>query len=150
MKGWLRMKQKTDRGENLTNAAKAYIEAHISEKYSLEKMSGALFVSARHLMRVFREYTGMTPLNYHHLIRCRKAGELLSGTDLSISEIGEAVGFESSSHFSHIFRETEGCTPTEYRAKCRALRQESLPADEGALDSLPDGETGSAAEIPKK
>ena len=41
---------------------------------------------------------------------------MLADTALSISAVGETVGFVSSSHFTHIFKKTVGMTPTEYRA----------------------------------
>ena len=102
-------------GKDLSRAAQDYIEAHSAERFSLREMASALFVNDSYLLRTFRQQTGMTPLAYHHHIRCARAKELLARTDRSISEIGEAVGFVSSSHFAHIFRKTEGCTPSEYR-----------------------------------
>ena len=107
--------KKEPSGESLAKAARNYIEAHSKDKFSLEKMAGALYVNGSYLMRVFKRHMGMTPLNYHHFVRCRKAKELLLQTDKSISEIGEMAGFVSSSHFSHIFRKTEGCSPGAYR-----------------------------------
>ena len=109
------MMKKQSSGESLAQAAQNYIETHSRERFSLEKMAGALYVNGSYLLRTFKRYTNMTPLSYHHLIRCGKAKELLLQTDQSISEIGEAVGFVSSSHFTHVFRKTEGCTPSEYR-----------------------------------
>ena len=109
------MKEKLSSGRNLTKAAQQYIEDHITEKFSLQEMADALFVNGSYLLRAFRRYTGMTPLSYHHLVRCSRAKELLADTDQSVTEIGEAVGFVSSSHFSHVFRKTLGCTPSEYR-----------------------------------
>ncbi len=99
----------------LVKAAEAYMEAHSAEKFSLNEMARALYVNGSYLLRTFRRHTGITPLHYHHRLRCAKAGELLAHTNQSISKIGEAVGFVSSSHFSHIFRSTMGCTPGEYR-----------------------------------
>ena len=40
---------------------------------------------------------------------------MLADTALSISEVGETVGFVSSAHFAHVFKKTVGMTPTEYR-----------------------------------
>ena len=97
------------------------MEAHSEEKFSLEKMAKALYVNGSYLLRTFKQYTGMTPLNYHHLVRCEKAKELLLQTNMSISDVGETAGFVSSSHFSHIFRKTEGCTPSEYRLSSRGV-----------------------------
>ena len=113
------MKEKQSSGKNLSAAAQHYIEEHITEKFSLQKMADALFVNGSYLLRTFRRYTGMTPLSYHHSVRCLRAKDLLLHTDQSITEIGETVGFVSSSHFSHIFRKTEGCTPSEYRKQHR-------------------------------
>ena len=108
------MKRKTS-GEILTQSAVAYIEAHYKEKFSLQTMACDLYVNGSYLLRVFKKYTGFTPLAYHHHVRCQQAKELLNNTGESVSDIGEAVGFVSSAHFSHVFRKMEGCTPTEYR-----------------------------------
>ena len=110
------MKERQSSGKALSEAAQAYMEAHSADKFSLEEMAKALYVNGSYLLRTFRRHTGMTPLYFHHKLRCGKAKELLAQTNRSISEIGEAVGFVSSSHFSHIFRKMESCTPSEYRA----------------------------------
>ena len=118
------MEAKQPEEKDLSQAARAYIEAHSAEKFSLKEMAGALFVNGSYLLRVFKRRTGMTPLSYHHRVRCQKAKELLVRTDRTISQIGEAVGFVSSSHFTHIFRQTEGCTPSEYRVRNKPADQE--------------------------
>ncbi len=120
------MKEQTS-GEALTKAAQSYIEAHSGEKFSLDEIAGALYINGSYLVRVFKRSLNMTPLSYHHLVRCRKAKELLLQTDASVAEIGETVGFVSPSHFSHIFRKTEGCTPSEYRT----LHKRGGPEEKG-------------------
>ena len=102
-------------GEQLVQAAKAYIERHSGEKFSLQAVADALYVNKCYLLRQFRAHTGGTLLKYHNQVRCEQAKQLLADTALSISEVGEAVGFVSSSHFTHIFKKTVGLTPTEYR-----------------------------------
>ena len=114
------LKEKQNSGKVLSEAAQTYIEVHSADKFSLDEMAKALFVNGNYLLRTFKRHVGMTPLCYHHQIRCKKAKDLLIRTDLSVSEIGELVGFVSSSHFSHIFRKTEGCTPSEYRKRHRS------------------------------
>ena len=121
------MNARSSSGKRLSEAAKAYMEEHSAEKFSLDEMAKALFVNGSYLLRSFRQQTGMTPLSYHHMIRCQKAKELLLTTQLSISQVGETVGFVSSAHFSHIFRKTEGCTPSEYR-------KQHIPDDEERSD----------------
>lgn len=102
-------------GELLTQAAKAYIDTHSAEKFSLRNMSEALYVNGSYLLRIFRAHTGITLLTYHNAVRCEKAKALLKDESVSISKVGRLVGFASSSHFSHIFKKVTGVTPTEYR-----------------------------------
>ncbi len=118
------MRPKQDGSVTTPAAAQAYMEAHSAEKFSLEKMAKALFVNGSYLTRVFRQHTGMTPLAYHHRLRCKKAKELLAGSTLTISQVGEAVGYVSSSHFAHIFRKLEGCTPGEFRKNHKSAADE--------------------------
>ena len=113
--------------EALVQSAKAYIETHSAEHFSLQKMAGELFVNGSYLLRTFKRHIGCTPLTYHHIIRCEKAKDMLEHSEKSISEVGEAAGFVSSSHFSHIFKKTEGCTPTEYRRLHQTRIREDQP-----------------------
>lgn len=115
-------------GKALTEAALDYLNTHSTEKFSLEKLAGALFVNGSYLMRTFKRHTGMTPLAYHHRLRCAKAKELLSSSGLTVSQVGEAVGYVSSSHFSHIFRKLEGCSPSEYQ---KSHRHEAAEGTDG-------------------
>ena len=121
------MKEKQAGSRKLAEAAKAYMEARIEEHFSLRKMADTLYVNQSHLLRTFKQHFGLTPLAYHHLLRCEKAKELLERSSMSISAVGEAVGFVSSSHFAHIFHKTVGCTPSEYR---RAHAPEKQPEAE--------------------
>jgi two-component system response regulator YesN len=65
----------------------------------LDEIAGALYVNGNYLSRVFKRETGQTLLHYHNAVRCEKAKRLLSDTDLSVSEVSEAVGFVSPAHF---------------------------------------------------
>ena len=109
------MKTKRDSSAELSAAAQAYMEAHSAEKFSLEKMAKALFVNGSYLLRVFKANTGHTLLWYHNHIRCERAKALLRSGSISISQVGEQVGFVSSAHFSHVFKKMTGMTPSDYR-----------------------------------
>lgn len=99
----------------LADAAKSYIEAHSTEKFSLRAISEALFVNGSYLLRVFKACTGHTLLAYHNSVRCERAKCLLMNDTMPISQIGDEVGFVSSAHFSHVFKKIVGVTPSEYR-----------------------------------
>ena len=104
----------------LADAARLYIETHSSDKFSLQAVADALFVNGSYLLRAFKAYTGHTLLWYHNYTRCEKAKALLLDVDLSISKVGEEIGFVSSAHFAHVFKKMTGVTPTEYRLALKA------------------------------
>jgi len=72
-------------------------------------------VSASHLCRIFKEYTGFRPVEYLNRLKIHKAKEMLVNTEMSIREIGEILGYESHSYFSMMFKRYTGVTPTEYK-----------------------------------
>ena len=102
-------------GNRLVSAAEDYLARHSTEKFSLQEIASALYINGSYLLRVYKAHTGHTLLWYHSHLRCEKAKELLTESDLSISEIGEAVGFVSSAHFSHVFKKQTGMTPSAWR-----------------------------------
>ena len=101
--------------DSLVSAAREYIEGHCLEKFSLKGISEALYVNGSYLLRQFKSHTGKTLLEYHNTVRCERAKALLRDTEMSVSEIGTAVGFVSSAHFSHVFKKITGYTPTAFR-----------------------------------
>ncbi len=99
----------------LVTEAIAFLEQHYMDRFSLDDMASALYVSKHHLARSFKEVTGITPLQYQHELRCDQATQLLSDPHYTISGVGFRCGFSSASHFSRIFKSCRGCTPSEYR-----------------------------------
>lgn len=106
---------KTNSKKTLSDRAAAYLEEHYTDKFSLDQIADSLYINKNYLARVFHAQTGMTLLEYHNRMRCRKACELLRDPSLSISVVAFRTGFASSSHFSRIFRQYVGCTPSQYR-----------------------------------
>lgn len=92
-----------------------FIAAHYYEKLTLKQIADSGFVSVRECCRCFQEMLGQSPVSYLIEYRLRKACGLLTHTNLSITEIGTACGFDSSSYFSKVFREKFGSSPKEYR-----------------------------------
>jgi AraC family transcriptional regulator len=92
-----------------------YIETNLNQEISLESLSSLADLSSYHFLRLFKQSTGETPLQF--IIRCRmeKAKELLAQTDLSVLEIALEVGYESPNHFIHLFKRFTSVTPSHYR-----------------------------------
>ena len=99
----------------ITEKAREWVEEHYLEKFSLSALADALYINKNYLLRVFKAATGTTLLRYHNEVRCRHANDLLSKTGMSVTEIGNSVGYKTTSHFIKVYKQIEGCTPEEFR-----------------------------------
>lgn len=82
--------------------------------FSVDHLCLELGLNRTKLYNTIKSATGMSLGNYIRKIRLDKAAELLKTTDMSISEIGYAIGIESPSYFTRSFKEQFGVSPSEY------------------------------------
>lgn len=73
-----------------------------------------LHISEIYLRKLFRQHYNTTPKQYLLDIRISRSKQLLSDTDLSVTEIAEQCGFSSVYHFCRSFRQRVGLTPSQY------------------------------------
>jgi len=93
----------------------AFIETHLNEDLSLERLSHEVGYTEYHLSRKFKAETGRNIRDYIRSVRIEHAKHLLSKTDMSIHDIAESLRFSSQSHFAHVFLEMTGQLPQQYR-----------------------------------
>lgn len=106
------------------NSIMTYIDSHYSENLSLEAIASAAGFSKYHFSRLFKQYTNYTFCDYVCYRRLKVAEELLSRSNLSVTEISLQAGFPSISTFNRLFKQYVNCTPSEYRSKKSGKRQE--------------------------
>ena len=104
--------------------ARNFIDEHFEEELSLPMVAKAVNVSANHLSEKFKQVTGINFVEYIARARFEKARGLLLDSNLRVSEIAFAVGFQSLSQFNRVFKKLSGQSPTEYRA-ARAKRRDT-------------------------
>ncbi|MDI4239073.1 AraC family transcriptional regulator [Bradyrhizobium sp. Arg237L] len=95
---------------------RCHIDAHIDQRISIEALAKLANLSVCYFVRAFKQSVGLTPHNYLIGRRVERTMELLSRTDLSLSEIALAAGFADQSHFARRFRQYVGMSPRDYRA----------------------------------
>lgn len=74
-------------------------------------------MSMFHFLRIFKDVTGASPLEYRNKIRLDHAKELLLDTNIPINEIGRSIGYSSGAYFCAVFKEKIGMNPSQYRKK---------------------------------
>lgn len=101
----------------LVYKAKLYINDNLSEPLRLNDVAEFLHISGRHLSRIFQAELGQSFSSYVRKEKIRKAGILLSDTDLSIKEISEKTGFDTVHYFSSVFLTEMGMPPGKFKQK---------------------------------
>ncbi len=100
---------------NLSNRILAYLGAHFREQISLDTLAEEMGVSRFHLSHLFSNKLGIGFKEYLNNLRVEHAKGLLRSTDVPISEIYSAAGFENQRTFNRVFRDTTGASPRDYR-----------------------------------
>ena len=92
-----------------------YVRAGLAENISVETLAELAELSPFHFSRMFKQATGMTPLQFVTRERILRAQQLIRETSRSLIQIALEVGYSSPSHFAQVFRRTVGMAPTEFR-----------------------------------
>lgn len=71
-------------------------------------------VSPIYFRKLFKEYAGISPMEYKLNALITQAKQQLVYSDKSIEEIAEILGFSSASYFCRIFKKKTGLTPLQY------------------------------------
>jgi AraC-like DNA-binding protein len=103
--------------------AKIYIDENYSSPLDLQKLSDEACFSKFHFLRLFKKTYNKTPYQYLSEKRIQKAKEQLVLSSATVTEVCEAVGFESKTSFSLKFKEYTGETPAVFRLREMQTRQ---------------------------
>ena len=93
-----------------------YLHAHYGERIKVDDIARAVHISRREVLRCFSACFGTTPISYLNEYRVLQAQELLSQSDLSVTETALTCGFDNPGYFCKVFREKTGTTPLRFRA----------------------------------
>ena len=92
-----------------------YLEEHYAENFKMSFLAEKFNLSESYFRRLFRDFTGLSPVEYRNGLRVEHAKELLSRNTVSVSEVARAVGIEDQFYFSRIFKKYEGISPLNYK-----------------------------------
>jgi AraC family transcriptional activator of pobA len=98
----------------------ALLEQHFLKHWTVSQYAGALSITPTHLSRITRAATGRAA---SHLIVeriVREARRNLVYTNLPVSAIAYALGFNDPAYFSRLFSEATGLSPRSFRENVSA------------------------------
>lgn len=106
---------KADREQAMVLEVLARIERDV--KLNLSDLAEEQNVDVSRLSRLIKKYTGCSFMELLHTARFGRAVNLLRDTELSVTDIATAVGYENTAFFYRRFGEKYSCTPAVYRKK---------------------------------
>jgi transcriptional regulator GlxA family with amidase domain len=96
--------------------ALGFLDERLAKKVSALDLAHAADTSASHFNRIFRQWSGTSPMEYLRHRRIEEARRLLADEELSIKQIAARTGFDDPFHFSRVFRRVDGLSPSQFRA----------------------------------
>jgi AraC-like DNA-binding protein len=100
-----------------------FVDRHFREPLSLAGVAAQVHLSPNYFSERFREFTGTSFQTYLQQRRLAFAQSLLASTDLGVTEVCHAAGFNSLSHFGRAYRSRYGESPTAFRAMAERTAQ---------------------------
>ena len=95
----------------------ALMETNLEEPLRPSDLAQTVNISTRQLERLFRRYLNATPKKYYTDLRLQRAQHLLLQTNMTVTAVGVACGFNTASHFSRLFRAKFGMSPHKLRGE---------------------------------
>lgn len=106
-----------DYKNHVVSNVKKYIQAHITERLSLNEVAAVFGISPNYLSQLFGRYNEKGFSEYINTCKINESKKLLADSSLKIYQVSEKLGFESAFYFSKVFKKVEGISPTEYLNK---------------------------------
>jgi AraC family transcriptional regulator len=96
-----------------------YIQDQLDTDLTVSRIAQAVYMSPHHFKRLFKQSTGQSPYQYVVEARVRKAKELLTTGEFTISEAAFHVGFADQSHLTRHFKRVFGLPPKRLLSRRR-------------------------------
>ncbi len=97
------------------DAVKCYIEDHFAFDIRAEHLTKIACMGQTKLRYSFKKLYGYTITEFIQNKRIAHAEYMLVGTDFTVSQIAESVGYHHAGRFASLFRKNTGLFPEEYR-----------------------------------
>ena len=98
-----------------------YIKNHIHDKIDIDQLADKACMSRPNFFRRFKEYFGVTPVEYIQQEKIKTAKEYLSRPETTVSEVALLLGYQNMNHFIRMFKHFEGLTPKQFQIQNRQI-----------------------------
>lgn len=118
-----------DRVSRRLNDICTYMELHLDEKITIEKLSHRFYLSSTSLKKHFLRVYGQSVHKWLLKKRMEKAAELLQFSSMTILQIAQSVGYTGLSQFNVTFKKYFKSTPGQYRNMSNSVKFSPIQQD---------------------
>lgn len=105
----------SDHADERVELAIQFIKDNIDSPPSVGEVASYCYISEKQLTRLFLSECDVSVSAYIRKMRLERIEEMLSASNLSLSEISDRLGFPSEHGFNIFFKKYNGMAPGEYR-----------------------------------
>lgn len=102
-----------------------WMVANADRKATLEELARIAAMSPRHLTRVFRQATGVTPKQFAAKVKVQVARDLLADPQRTVEAIASSVGFDDARQLRRLWKQSFGVSIAAFRAASLGQRSAS-------------------------
>ena len=100
--------------QNMMESILNFMYTNLSKPISLSMLAEYSHLSKSHLVRLFNQQTGFTPMQYYNIARMKEACRRMLRGEKNILEIALSLGFDNQYYFTTMFKRTFGYSPTQF------------------------------------
>lgn len=93
-----------------------FIEKHLDEKINFLELAEKSFMSPNYFRTIFKDVTGLTPVEYLNRMRIVKSLEYLEREKCSIADAAAKVGIYDANYYSRLFKKIMGYSPRYFKS----------------------------------
>jgi AraC-like DNA-binding protein len=93
----------------------SFMKENIGNRLTADDLANRFQYSSSHYTAIFKQKTGMSPIDYFIRMKIQFACQLLTQTGLKIKEVADRVGYDDPYYFSRLFKQLMGQSPKEYK-----------------------------------
>lgn len=102
--------------DRISNAIR-FLEGNFHMEVSVDDIAKHAHLSNSQLTKLFRRFTGITPIKWRDERRMAQASQMLTHSLDPINIVAEKAGYQDPAYFSRCFHRQFHCSPKQYREK---------------------------------
>ena len=110
-------------GNDTYNRIVQYMEEHINEQLTIDKICKDNLVGRSQLQKLFRDAQGCGVIEFFSTMKIDTAKQMIRDQQLNFTQISDKLGYTSIHYFSRQFKKLTAMTPSEYATSIRLLSE---------------------------